>query len=177
MRWCQTFTGGQFWPLHPRPEDVKIEDIAHALSQVCRFAGHSIWPYSVGHHSLLVSANCRPENALVGLLHDAPEAFVGDMVTPLKRDMPTFEAAERGWALAIGDAFGLGEQLVALPADVKEADVRALMTEKRDVMSTCSHPWHSVGEPFETSITPATAPYIEDAFMRRFESLRKKLGG
>ena len=53
--WIQVYTGGQFWPLDPRPEEIHIEDIAHALALTCRFTGHCREFYSVAQHSLLVS--------------------------------------------------------------------------------------------------------------------------
>src|SRR5262245_27549306 len=97
--WMQTISGRKFWPLDPRPEEVCIEDIGHALSLVCRFGGHCHTFYSVAEHSVRVSllaedmakssAHWTDENirmiALSGLLHDAAEAYIGDMVRPLKR--------------------------------------------------------------------------------------------
>lgn len=69
--WIATFTGGVFFPLAPRVEDVRISDIAHALSMLCRFAGHTRGFYSVAQHSVLVSRLCSQQDALWGLLHDA----------------------------------------------------------------------------------------------------------
>jgi hypothetical protein len=68
-----TFSDVRFWPLLPNPDDIRIEDIAHALSNQCRFAGHAREFYSVAEHCVRVSQLCRPEEALWGLLHDASE--------------------------------------------------------------------------------------------------------
>jgi hypothetical protein len=93
--WIQTYSGRQFWPLDPRVEDVHLEDIAHALSNVCRYTGHVREFYSVAEHSVHVSWSCEPEDALWGLLHDASEAYLADMARPVKQNMPVYVAAER----------------------------------------------------------------------------------
>jgi hypothetical protein len=82
--WIQTFTGKQFWPLDPRPDEVYIEDIAHALGNICRFNGHCLRFYSVAEHCFHVSHKVVPGLALMGLLHDAAEAYVCDVVRPVK---------------------------------------------------------------------------------------------
>ena len=79
-----TYTNKQFYPLHPDPNDIDIKDIAHALSNVCRFTGHVSQFYSVAQHCVLVSQICNPENALAGLLHDASEAYLSDVARPVK---------------------------------------------------------------------------------------------
>ena len=70
-----TFSGVLFRPLLSNPDDIRIADIAHALSQQCRFAGHTRTFYSVAEHSVRVSLLCRPEDALWGLLHMLPKPF------------------------------------------------------------------------------------------------------
>ena len=77
--WLQTYTGIQFWPLDPRPEEIDIQDIAHALSLLCRFNGHCQRFYSVAEHSVHVSTILAPEFGLWGLLHDAAEAYLSDI--------------------------------------------------------------------------------------------------
>jgi hypothetical protein len=77
-----TFSGVLFRPLLPNPDDIRIADIAHALSQQYRFAGHTRTFYSVAEHSVRVSLLCRPDDALWGLLHDASEAFLTDVPAP-----------------------------------------------------------------------------------------------
>src|ERR1700683_336889 len=95
--WIVTFSGRRFYVLDPRPSDVRIEDIAHSLSLQCRFNGHVKNFYSVAQHSVLVSERCDPADALYGLLHDASEAYIGDMSAPLKHtdEMTAFRDAER----------------------------------------------------------------------------------
>lgn len=79
-----TYTGKHINLLKMRPEDICIEDIAHALACVNRFAGHAVKPVSVAQHSVYVSKLCDPEQALQGLLHDASEAYIGDVTKWLK---------------------------------------------------------------------------------------------
>ena len=74
--WIQTYLGIQFWPLDPRPEEVMLFDIAHSLSNMCRFTGHCREFYSVAQHSVIVSQNVPREDAAWGLLHDASEAYM-----------------------------------------------------------------------------------------------------
>ena len=122
--------------LRPRPDDIDFSDIANGLARVQRFGGQiNAEHYSVAEHSVLVSRLCLPHNAILGLLHDASEAYIGDCVTPLKRQIPTYYTIEERWMLAIGRAAGLGERLAHLPIDVKVADTRALQTERRDLYS------------------------------------------
>ncbi len=77
--WIQVRSGRKFHPLDPRPEDVDINDIAHALSNLCRFTGHCTDFYSVAQHSVIASQIVPPASALAALLHDASEAYMGDI--------------------------------------------------------------------------------------------------
>ena len=90
-----TYTGKWFYPLEPKSEDVDIRDISHALSLICRFTGHVIFPYSVAQHSIAVSRLCPKSIAIYGLLHDAAEAYITDVAHPIKS---TFHIGERTFA-------------------------------------------------------------------------------
>jgi 5'-deoxynucleotidase YfbR-like HD superfamily hydrolase len=85
--WMQTFSGKRFYPLDPRPEDIRLMDIAHALSHVCRFNGHTRFFYSVAQHSVLVSLMGPEDAAAARLLHDASEAYICDLPRPLKESL------------------------------------------------------------------------------------------
>lgn len=123
--------------LRPRVDEIEIDDIVNGLSRVQRFGGQINGKefYSVAEHSVLVSRLCVPNNAILGLMHDASEAYIGDIVTPLKRqkDIRGYYEIEHRWMLAIGCALGVGAALANLPIDVKVADLRALQTERRDL--------------------------------------------
>lgn len=130
--WMQTFGGGRFYPLDPRPDEIDPGDISHALSLLCRYGGHVDRFYSVAEHCVLMSQAVPPEHALVALLHDATEAFVVDVPRPLKRQLPDYQAIEASVWLAICLRFNLANEL---PAEVKDADNRILLTERAALMS------------------------------------------
>lgn len=125
--WIQTSSGKMFYPLAPRVEDVDLADIAHALSQLCRFGGHSREFISVAQHSVNVSRHC-PEFPREALLHDATEAYLVDVPRPIKYHLGGYKEAEHKLAIIIGERFGL--VLNPLPERVHEEDERALATEK-----------------------------------------------
>ncbi len=127
-----TISGTKFWPLDPRAEDVNIRDIAHALAHLCRFTGHVRKFYSVAQHCVLVSQAVPPECALYGLLHDAAEAYIGDMSRPLKHDpkMVRYRECDQRLSDVIYARFGLSDDE---PACVKEVDRLVLQDEVRDV--------------------------------------------
>jgi uncharacterized protein len=127
-----TISGTKFWPLDPRAEDVEIKDIAHSLSNLCRFNGHVRRFYSVAQHCVLVSQAVKPQFALYGLLHDAAEAYIGDMTRPLKHDpqMRRYKECDIRLTHVIYSRFGLTD---IEPTCVKEADRLVLQDEVRDV--------------------------------------------
>jgi hypothetical protein len=133
--WIQTFSGIAFWPLDPRPDEIHIEDIAHALAMQCRFTGHVRRFYSVAEHSIHVSLLCDPSDALWGLLHDASEAYLVDVARPLKRlfMMDEYRAIERNLQAAIAQRFGLSPDQ---PESVGRADRVMASIEGRDLLPT-----------------------------------------
>ncbi len=137
--WIQTYSGCKFWPLDPRPEDVHLVDIAHALSNVGRFAGHLTEHFSVAQHSVLVSSLCPPESQLWGLFHDAAEAYIGDISRAIKHalelvipeDADGVREIETRILKAIADRFGF---TMPVPPAVWYADNVLLATEARDLL-------------------------------------------
>jgi uncharacterized protein len=127
----QCASGKYFDFLNPAGSHICIEDIAHALSHINRFTGHTRVPYSVAQHSYVVSCIVPYKDALAGLLHDAAEAYLGDVSSPLKQLLPEYKVIEHRVHAAIFEHFGLDPEL---PASVKEADLIALATERRDLM-------------------------------------------
>lgn len=170
--WIQVFTGGQFWPLDPRPDEIHIEDIAHSLSLQCRFAGHTLVHYSVGEHSYLLSTLCSPDNALWGLLHDAAEAYLVDLPRPIKRFSrlgEEYRTIEARLMVCICECFGLP---AVCPAEVKELDNLMLQWEQRDLMALPPAQWkqHGAVLPIQT-LVPFTPSENEHWFVRQFQFL------
>ncbi len=141
--WIQTYTLRAAPIGYLRAGDIHIDDIIHALGNICRFTGHTTGHYSVAQHSCLVAYNLPAHLRLAGLLHDAAEAYVGDVSQPVKlmldhasggRENNPFRALERNAEDAIAEHFGFDVALFSHPL-VKEADMRALATEARDIMS------------------------------------------
>jgi hypothetical protein len=97
---------------------------------------------SVAEHCVLMSHAVAPENALWALLHDATEAYLSDMIRPIKRAMPEYRAAEWRMQQAIVDRFDL--PTLDLPDEVKEADNRILHDEREALMATPPLPWSSI---------------------------------
>lgn len=134
--WIETFTGRRFHILNPDPSEVDIRDIAHALSMIVRFTGHVQRYYSVAEHSWHVSYEVHPDNALVGLLHDASEAYVGDLSRALKHLTPVgipYLKIEAAIMDAVYERFDL-PRVTILPQDVKRADNLLLLAEKAAIM-------------------------------------------
>ena len=154
----------------PNPDDIHIEDIARALSFICRYTGHVRQFYSVAQHCVLASYVVPPHLALEALLHDAPEAYIGDVSAPLKAMLPDYRAVEARVEAAVAERFGL--PLVQSP-EVKHADLVMLATEKRDLMPVTDEPW-----PVELThpalpyhITPMNAEQARHTFLDRFRWL------
>lgn len=136
--WMHSLKGNRIYPTDLHPEDIDIEEIAHALSMLCRFGGHCREFYSVAQHSAIVSTLCPENLRLVGLLHDAAEAYCGDIVRPLKMSLPGYQEIEdRAWR-AIASRFHLP---AILPMEVVVEDARVLLTEKRDLLAPSEHEW------------------------------------
>lgn len=127
-----TASGKKVFPLHMTADDICIDDIAHSLSNICRFNGHTKRFYSVAEHSHLVASLCPPELFLCGLLHDAAEAYIGDHIRPIKALMPNIENIENDIWAVIADKFNVP---AVIPEEVHHADMVALAIERRDIIS------------------------------------------
>lgn len=166
--WTQTSSGLQFWPLDPRPEDISITDIAHALALVNRYNGHTKVPYSVAQHSVLVSLECDPEDAFWGLMHDASEAYLGDMISPMKRFMAEYQTVEKQMMAVVCRKFWMNP---VEPASVKRADLMVLAAESRDLFPKKPADWKLPYPPVARKIRPVSWRRAEDMFLDRFDQL------
>jgi hypothetical protein len=168
-----TASGLDFYPLAPDPADVRIEDIAHALSNICRYGGHVREFYSVAQHSVLVSRAMPPHLRLWGLLHDAAEAYVGDIPRPLKRHLAGYEAIEAGVMAAIVTALGLSP--ATMPPEVKLADNRIIADEARALMPERAQDWGEAGFELGIHIIAWSPPIAREAFMARYRTIRAEV--
>ncbi len=174
--WIQTFTGKKFYPLNPLPEDVDIHDIAHALSLTCRFGGHCRESYNVAQHSLLVtkrlaSLKADPKTMLWGLLHDASEAYLCDLPSPVKKDdrMASYREHEKAVMAAICHKFSLPFEE---PEEVRAADKYAFSLEAWSLFPReMVREWKSVMPDTGEHITPIDAQTAEHKFLAVFEKL------
>jgi uncharacterized protein len=181
MTWMQTRDGHAIELLDPDLSKVTIDELAHALARINRFCGHTrtISGYSVAVHSVAVSMHLPPQYALWGLLHDAHEAFLGDITSPVKMALrelgggEAFERLESRLIVAVRRRFGLHGPM---PREVKVADLEALATERRDLLGEEARPWNIRvdGDPVrpwgETSM-PMPTQEGKRAFLRRYEEL------
>lgn len=137
--WIQTYSGRQFWPLDPRPEDFCFIDIAHALAMKCRYNGHTRQFYSVAQHCVLVAEECerrwpdRPDLAWWGLLHDLEEAYLPDVPRPIKR-MGTGILAESARLIMAAASVRFHLAGTEEPPEVKQVDGALLATEAEQLM-------------------------------------------
>jgi uncharacterized protein len=158
--------------LDPGSSKFAIEDIAHALSNLCRFSGHVKEFYSVAQHSVFVSLLVPKQYALQGLLHDAAEAFLGDVSSPLKQLLPDYKAIEKKVEKAVFAALGLPSQL---HESVKKADLIMLLTEQRDLMPDHKDAWlvQQMGLlPMAMVICPEQPHQAKHNFLERYKELK-----
>ncbi len=174
----ETFSGRQIEPLNPRLEDIAIEDIAHALSLQCRFTGHTRVFYGVAEHCVRVSRCAEAlsfhdfarENALWGLLHDASEAFLHDIASPIKHQpaFALYRAAEQRLEELIFERYGLTGKR---PTVIKKADLILLATEARDLMPMKHQPKYGPETPLPGRIKPWSPRKANLEYLNRFHEL------
>lgn len=170
--YVSTFLGNRFYLTNPHIDDVAIEDIAHGLAYQCRFNGQTRAFYSVAQHSLMVMALVPAELRFAALLHDAAEAYLGDMVKPLKNLFPEFSVIEARVMEIIGQRFDI--DLSHLDPAIKHADLIALATEKRDLMPFSTESWAYLAgiDALPEVIQPLDPQSAKQAFMDAFARCR-----
>lgn len=167
-----TAGGTYFNYIDPRSSVITIEDIAHGLSNKCRFGGHTRRFYSVAQHCYYVSMIVPPEYAFEGLMHDAHESYIVDMPTPLKRLLPEYCELEHRVEDAVLAAFGLARPL---HPSIKHADLRMLATEQRDLLPPHDDDWDILAgiTACDFTIDPWPPESARMLFIQRFNELRK----
>lgn len=169
--WMQTFSGRRFWPLDPRPDEIFIEDIAHALSMQCRYAGHCIRFYSVAEHCVHLAraftAMGAPDLARWALLHDASEAYLIDVPRPVKPHLAGYKPAEAKVMAAVAARFGLPPDM---PAEVHAYDDRIIADERKN-LTRCVAEWDHRAEPIGIALANWPPETAEAFFLSKFDSL------
>lgn len=175
--WIRTYSGGQFFPLDPMASEIRIEDVAHALSHLCRFTGHCRDFYSVAEHSVRVANYVLDRTwrtpgheslVLEALLHDATEAYLNDLATPVKHqpDLTGYRVAESKLAHEVALRYGL-----MVPQDplITKADHVLLATEARDLLPPGTL-WTPEEEPLHETIRPWTSKVARQQYLNWFEA-------
>jgi hypothetical protein len=163
--WMQTYTGKQFWPTDPRPEEVDIRDVAHALSLMCRYNGHCLRFYSVAEHSVHVAEAAPAELKLVALLHDASEAYLADIIRPVKPFLENYGAVENRLMLAIAQRFQIAWPM---PETVKRIDNAILVDERDQIMATPPKDWNLPEPPLDIKLPCWSPAEAEVEFLHAF---------
>lgn len=176
MSYIITYTRKHFDPVHPDKELICIQDIAHALSMICRGNGHVSTFWSVGEHCICCAKEALGRGysnrlALACLLHDASECYMSDVPRPLKQEMETYKAIENRLLQVIYQKFlgsGLTEEeerlLKEIDDDLLWYDLDVLLEEKQ------------TGEPpklhFKLDYTVRPFQEVEKEYLELFERIR-----
>ena len=179
--YLQTVSGRWVNPFDPDPEQLDPGDIARALANQCRFGGHSHAFYSVAQHSVIVSRLVEErggdaEDVFAALMHDASEAYLGDMPHPLKHRSPlgaAFKQAEQHLEDAIRARFGIRADV----PEIKRAD-RALLATERRAFSAESWHWPELEgvEPLDLELEAWSPDRAAEEFGARFAELAARRG-
>jgi hypothetical protein len=134
----RVFSGTDVDLLTPQPKNILLQDIAYHLSKIERYNGACKFSVTVGLHSLMVADILPAELKPYGLLHDASEAYLGDVVGPLKDLLPGYQEIEGNLMRVILEKYGLR---FPMPPEVKEADKAVLAAEMRQ-----ANGWHDLAQ-------------------------------
>ena len=183
-----TYTGIQMNPLQPKPEQIEIRDIAHALSLICRGGGHVKHFYSVAQHCLACAEEARVRGYSVrvqlgNLLHDGSEAYIADVTRPVKQQMPQYYEIEGPlqaviWEKFMTDADGRPmppdeeekKQIFAIDDQMMSLDLYWLLGDQSVIISS-----EILSDRSEASRDFVPMEQVEQAFLQRFTELKRKL--
>lgn len=171
--WISTYTGRHVYPLAMRADDIDIRDIAHALALKCRYTGHCREFYSVAQHSVLVVRYDLPGTASWRLMHDAAEAYLPDIASPIKHHFPVLIDAEANILRAVQERFGLPDYDYA---DVRQADLAMCIWEGRRLFEYDPDPlwWREPDSMPHTELCPWGPEMAEALFLNEARMLGVK---
>jgi hypothetical protein len=158
--------------LDPKSSKFSIEDIAHGLSMTCRFNGQCNYFYSVAEHCVFMSHQIQTEYAFEALMHDASEAFLGDIVTPLKKILPAYQEIEKSFERQIALRYNLP---MKMSPQVKKADTRMCVTEKQQLMNNFDVWDEGMRDvlPYNIDLPCWPSDYAKQMFLQTYERLKK----
>lgn len=171
--WIQLASGTAFFLDNVDNNAYRISDIAHALSNQCRFSGHVSSFYSVAEHSVHCSYLVPPQYALTALLHDASEAYLGDVSKPLKAMLPEYCKIEDRVMRAIARTFAIE---YPFPEVIKTVDVQVLFAERNRLIGPPVYPWIGENDVIPASVDIQCWGPVEarNIFLRRYYELTGK---
>jgi len=182
--WIQTASGGKLYPLDPVPEEIRLEDIAHALAHINRYTGHAQVGFSVAQHSVLVAQLVPDRWRLAALLHDAAEYGLGDVSRPVKRDTYFqvggnyihFSVVEYRLLRVIFTALGVPRPDAEGWRQIELADNILLASEARQFLAPLQQEWHKWIDgvtPLPEPLEPWPAARAKREFLRQYEELKQ----
>lgn len=169
LGFMKTYSGNLFYPDDIENSTFCIEDVAHSLSKLCRFGGHTKGFYSVAQHSVLVSHLVPSDMAMTALLHDATEAYLVDLPRAVKYMLPDYLELEDKLMSHLAKIFSVS---YPFPPEVKVADNIALATERRDLMLPGEEDWGLTEKPVPEHIDPMSPTMAFHIFMTRYKELK-----
>jgi hypothetical protein len=168
-----TFSGVEFTLRDKSTGTFRLKDIARSLSMQCRYTGHVKQFYSVAEHSVLMSRYAdHPDIRAVALFHDAVEAYVGDLVSPLKRLLPLYKEIEDDIERRLFKWLGINTEPY-IKQLVKVLDIRMVLTERNMLLNGTAPRWpeDEVATPLDVGIKCWSPAEAEKEFMKQVESL------
>lgn len=179
----ETVSGTKFHFRSPNLDEIKLSDIAHSLAKSARYNGHTVdidRHFSVAEHSVLMTLwgltnrDWSGQMALTCLMHDASEAFLTDVPSPMKQDLPDFKAMEKAFEEVISKKFSL---IYPLPREIKTLDGRIVRDERAQAMNDSGHVWVTDRlEPLGVKLMFWSPREARDAFIRTFQSIVEVYG-
>lgn len=169
-----TYTETEFWPLDPKFEEIKTQDIGHALSLICRGNGHVKYFYSVAQHSIYCAKEAKNRGyslrvQLACLLHDASEAYISDITRPVKKQLNEYIKIEDTLQNSIYSSYGLNDLSKDELLLIKKVDDAMLKYEMKELMNFNEIIAEDLVEKYDLKYRPMSE--VEDEFIQLLYTL------
>ncbi len=172
--WIFTNTGTRVFLANPTVDSINLDDIAHGLSNLCRFNGQCNKFYNVAEHSVQVASVVHrlwgdPKLTRSALMHDSPEAYIGDMTRPLKDIDFVYQILEMRFEGVIQDRFGL--EIPFHDKRIKRADYDVFFAEMDALFDFDYEAWNLKGDPADAKILGWDPPQAKKSFLKMAHEL------